>query len=153
MTDIARGLAQTLRRVNALRDLPAAADLEAAEAIVDDLFRASERLAVYGSLMPGEENHHVIEHVRGRWLDGFVRGELHEAGWGAVIGFPAVRMDPHGPEIPVKLLISSKLPAEWARLDDFEGPDYRRRLVEVHGAAGLIGVANIYEARPQGTAG
>ena len=111
------------------------------------LFGASRRLAVYGSLAPGEANHRVVASIAGEWLDGFVRGELQPTGWGSALGYPAIRLDPQGPRVPVKLLVSDALPAQLERLDDFEGPEYCRKLAPVHDATGVIAVANIYEAR------
>ena len=110
-------------------------------------FGASRRLAVYGSLAPGEANHHVVASLAGEWRDGFVLGELHPTGWGAALGYPAIRLDPQGRRVPVKLLVSDALPAQLERLDDFEGPEYCRKLVPVRDATGVIAVANIYEAR------
>lgn len=117
------------------------------ENTLETLFRASERLAVYGSLAPGRANHHVIAEVDGTWTPGFVEGELFEQGWGTAIGYPAMRWVPGGGRISVHLLISRLLPASWARLDQFEGPEYRRVLIPVLGDDGLLAVANVYEAR------
>ena len=42
--------------------------------------RADWRLAVYGTLAPGRPNHHQLSALSGRWSEGHVRGQLHEAG-------------------------------------------------------------------------
>ena len=47
----------------------------------------------------------------------------------------------------MSVLTSSALPEHWARLDDFEGRDYRRILVPVTLVSGSILVANLYEYR------
>ena len=43
------------------------------ESYVEENFHSSERLAVYGSLAPGRENHTKIEHLGGTWQAGRVR--------------------------------------------------------------------------------
>ena len=112
---------------------------------VEVLGQASHRLAVYGSLAPGQPNHSVIQNIRGEWTDGFVRGELTESGWGSGMGYPALTWDPDGDRVPVKMLVSSELPEHWRRLDEFEGAGYVRMLVPVEDEdGGLIAVANIY---------
>jgi gamma-glutamylcyclotransferase (GGCT)/AIG2-like uncharacterized protein YtfP len=92
---------------------------------------ARNRLAVYGSLAPGQANHHVLAGLRGEWRDGTVRGDLHPVGWGMTFGFPALAWRADGPVVPVKLFESFDLPAHWRRLDAFEGNAYRRVVVPV----------------------
>ena len=145
--ELPAGLRKILPPVNAARREGAAA-ARREEEILEALFRPSIRLAIYGSLAPGESNHRIIEAVEGTWEKGFVRGELMRMGWGTHLGFPAMRWDPAGEKIPVKLLVSEHLPDHWERLDGFEGVDYRRVLVPVHDEEGLLAVANIYEAAP-----
>lgn len=121
-----------------------------AEARLEALFECSERLAVYGSLAPGREYHHVVEPLGGVWSAGVVEGDLTQYGWGAAIGHAALRVRAGGPGVPVRVLSSSALPAAWPRLDEFEGAEYRRVLVPVwsQGAAegrALLTVANLYE--------
>lgn len=89
------------------------------------------RLAVYGSLAPGERNHHRVAHLAGTWFEGTVRGHLRDRGWGAGIGFPALIPDPAGDRVPVQVLESPALPAVWDALDAFEGGEYRRVVVTV----------------------
>lgn len=103
------------------------------------------RLAVYGTLAPGEANHAVVADLPGRWSRGIVHGERSEVGWGMTHGFPALRWRPDGPAVPVHLLVSEGLPAAWERLDTFEGSAYRRILVPVTTDEGRI-LANIYVA-------
>ena len=104
------------------------------------------RLATYGSLAPGRPNHHELDGLRGRWLSGQVRGTLVPAGWGAAIGYPALTLDPDGPAVDVHIFESVDLPANWPRLDEFEGPGYERVRVTVHTAGGDI-EASIYALR------
>ena len=103
----------------------------------------SHRLAVYGSLAPGAENHWVLSELHGIWTKGTVTGHRDAAGWGQTLGFPALIWDPKGDEIAVDLLHSLELPKHWHRIDEFEGEDYQRILVSVQQASELL-VANIY---------
>jgi gamma-glutamylcyclotransferase (GGCT)/AIG2-like uncharacterized protein YtfP len=106
--------------------------------------RAAEtRLATYGSLSPGEVNHNQLSSLSGRWLKGTVRGFLQNAGWGSSMGFPGLTLDPTGPEVSVNVFESADLPQHWSRLDEFEGPEYRRVVTEVETAGGIV-KANIY---------
>ncbi|WP_109485066.1 gamma-glutamylcyclotransferase family protein [Occallatibacter savannae] len=104
---------------------------------------ANTRLATYGSLSPGEINHNQLSDLKGRWLKGTVRGILHNAGWGDAMGFPGLILNPAGPEVPVNIFESDELPQRWARLDEFEGSEYRRVTAQVLTADGLI-EAQIY---------
>lgn len=98
---------------------------------------ADQRLAVCGSLAPGESNHDQLDGLRGRWIPGEVRGTLTQAGWGAHLGFPGLRLDSETP-VPVQVFESGDLPANWDRLDAFEGESYRRVTVDVSTEQGLI---------------
>ena len=101
------------------------------------------RLAVYGSLAPGKSNHHQLAGLPGDWRPGVVRGWFKDAGWGTSQGFPGLTPDPEGPEVAVQVFSSQALPAHWARLDAFEGADYRRVRVAVTTDEGVV-EANIY---------
>ena len=94
-------------------------------------FAAEQRLAVYGSLAPGEANAHILGPLAGSWCDGIVRGTLHDAGWAAALGHRAIRLDPNAAEVPVKLFSSADLPDFWRELDAFEGADYERVVAPV----------------------
>jgi len=103
------------------------------------------RLASYGTLQPGQSNHHQLAGLRGRWLTGTVRGKLIPTGWAVTQRFPALFLDPAGPLVNVSLFESADLPQHWSRLDEFEGPDYRRVPVTVSTPEGDL-AAFIYEA-------
>jgi gamma-glutamylcyclotransferase (GGCT)/AIG2-like uncharacterized protein YtfP len=105
------------------------------------------RLIVYGSLAPGKSNHAQMDGMAGTWTPGVVQGHFHDAGWGAGEGFPGLTPDPAGPAVEVLVFASDDLPAHWARLDAFEGEDYRRVVVEVE-IGGAILPANIYAVAP-----
>ena len=102
-----------------------------------------QRLAVYGSLAPGRPNHGQLAHLPGRWFTGVVYGRLLEAGWGADLGFPGLVLDDDGDEIEVQIFESTNLKTEWSRLDAFEGPGYRRVVVEANTSTGPV-AAYIY---------
>lgn len=127
-----------------------------AEAQLESLFEVGSRLAVYGSLAPGRENHHVVAPLGGTWASGVVEGDLTRQGWGAHLGYPALRLRGGGPAVPVQVLTSEALRGAWAKVDAFEGAEYRRVLVPVWTSAGderaLLTVANLYEAA-RGAAG
>jgi gamma-glutamylcyclotransferase (GGCT)/AIG2-like uncharacterized protein YtfP len=67
-----------------------------------------------------------------------VRGQLREAGWGSALGFPGLVLDAAGAAIDVDLLESEDLVEHWARLDEFEGPGYRRVVARVSTAFGEV---------------
>ena len=101
------------------------------------------RLCVYGSLAPGKSNHHQMDGMTGAWTPGTARGHLHNVGWGADQGFTGLTPDPAGPEAAIQLFTSPDLPAHWARLDAFEGEDYRRVEIEVT-VGGEVVTAYVY---------
>lgn len=99
---------------------------------------------MYGSLRRGRENHHLLAALPGAWQDGWVTGTLHDRGWGAGLGYPALDWDPDGPRVEAELLTSVELPAHWDRLDAFEGPDYQRIVAPFWSDEGIVGLANVY---------
>ncbi len=84
------------------------------------------RLATYGTLQPGMENHHHVAEVEGQWLRGTVRGKLLAEGWGAALGFPGIILDPDADPVEVAILDAPDLANHWPRLDAFEGEGYVR---------------------------
>jgi len=117
------------------------------------LDRPSQRLAVYGSLAPGEAHHHLLGDCPGTWVRAAVRGAYDPNGWGRTGGWPGLWPDPREPQRPVWLLESPALERHWSRLDAFEGPEYVRLLVRVELAGGGARVANLYAVpRPRGRA-
>lgn len=108
---------------------------------------AACRLAVYGSLAPGKPNHHHLADVPGSWSEGWVEGVLHDRGWGAGAGFPGIVLQAGASPVAVQLLESDELPAHWARLDAFEGEEYRRTQVAVHRTDTKPVMASIYALR------
>ena len=135
-----------------------------AERRLEAIFDVSHTLAVYGTLAPGRPNHHVLAPLGGEWTDGFIEGDLLEAGWGAALGYPGFRPRAGGDAVSVSVLTAPSLATAWPDLDRFEGPGYWRILVPVFGAGPgpertdgrrLYTVANLYaaaEAGPDATA-
>ncbi|QJF51345.1 gamma-glutamylcyclotransferase family protein [Roseobacter ponti] len=91
--------------------------------------RSHRRLLVYGTLAPGEINHHLVQALAGTWSRATIRGHLDITGWGASHGCPGFIPDPGGLEVKVHLFTSDDLPAHWQRLDAFEGADYCRSVI------------------------
>src|SRR5215208_584615 len=126
-----------------------------AERQLDDLFRTSHTLAVYGTLAPGQPNHHIVAPLGGEWTDGLIEGDLLPAGWGAALGYPGFRPRVGGAAVAVQVLTAPLLATAWTALDRFEGPEYQRILVPVFstelspaqaGERRLYTVANLYVA-------
>ncbi|MBK9144966.1 MAG: gamma-glutamylcyclotransferase [Candidatus Melainabacteria bacterium] len=119
---------------------------EGSQAIVETLERVlanpSHRLAAYGTLRPGESNHHIVSHIRGEWLPGVATGHVRE-----VAGYPSFCFQEGGRGIGVEVLISRELPRYYPDIDCFEGELYVRVLVPVRleKGGGSIAICNIYE--------
>jgi gamma-glutamylcyclotransferase (GGCT)/AIG2-like uncharacterized protein YtfP len=86
----------------------------------------------------------MLAGLRGRWTDGVVHGDYDAAGWGRTGGYPGLVWRPGGAPLHVRLFESQDLPAHWERLDAFEGPAYRRRVVPVMLPDGGRVLANLY---------
>ncbi len=130
-----------------------------AERRLDALFGIGRTLAVYGTLAPGQPNHHVLAPLGGEWMDGLIEGDLIPLGWGAALGYPGFRPRAGGDAVVVKVLTAPSLATAWPDLDRFEGPGYRRILVPIFGTEldpeqvgerRLRTVANLYSANEAG---
>ena len=91
----------------------------------------TQRLFVYGTLAPGRPNDHVLSAIEGTWEEASVKGYLKPQGWGAEMGYPGIVLDDAGDEIKGYNFCSDKLDDHWDELDEFEGEDYKRVLIEV----------------------
>ncbi len=111
-----------------------------AEQRLEAAFACSRRLAVYGTLLPGEANHQQLAGCGGTWSAGTVTGRRGQR------EHPVFTFDPAAPPVAVRVLCSDVLPAHLARLDAFEGEQYRRILVPVTQPDGGWTIANLYEA-------
>jgi gamma-glutamylcyclotransferase (GGCT)/AIG2-like uncharacterized protein YtfP len=115
-------------------------DASPAEHELEHRFACGAWLASYGSLAPGGKNHGELARCPGTWWQGTVTGHRAERQW------PVFTFAERGPHVPVWLLHSRELPAQWSALDAFEGDEYRRILVPVWQGDQLFAVANLYEA-------
>ncbi len=111
------------------------------------VMNAEHRLATYGTLGPGRPNHHQLSGLKGEWSSGWVRGELHQEGWGARQGFPGLILNPAGETVTVDIFSSEELALHWPRLDAFEGEGYRRVVTAVSTPEGAV-EACIYVLAP-----
>ena len=101
-------------------------------------------LFVYGTLGPGRPNAHFMEIIGGSWQQGYVRGNLREAGWGAAMGFPGIELTAEGTQVNGFVFSSDNLSAHWSMLDEFEGEGYQRVPVEVVLQDGSTLISEIY---------
>jgi gamma-glutamylcyclotransferase (GGCT)/AIG2-like uncharacterized protein YtfP len=117
-----------------------------------DLRARWERLFVYGTLAPGRPNEHVLAEVPGEWEPAVVAGRLVDGGWGSALGYPAIVLDPEGPDRVDGVLFSSpELGEHWERLDDFEGEAYERVQTTASLSDGRVVTAHVYALRAQPT--
>lgn len=83
-------------------------------------------LFVYGTLAPGAENAHIMDGMAGEWRKASVRGIRTDKGWGMDKGYPGLIPDEEGDIVNGLIFTSDDLPANWSRLDLFEGAGYKR---------------------------
>jgi hypothetical protein len=95
----------------------------------------------YGSLAPGGTNQNQLEGLDGQRHDGAVKGNVEERD-----GFLEFHWRHKAKSVPVKVLSTSKLDAQFVRLDRFEGPRYHRILVPIV-VDEKTAVCNIYEGK------
>lgn len=104
-------------------------------------------LFVYGTLVPGRSNEHVLADIPGEWKPATVIGTLLQKGWGATEGYPGIVLEKHGVEVEGFLFSSKYLTEHWTHLDEFEGEDYERVLTMVTLEDGTTVDAYIYQLR------
>jgi gamma-glutamylcyclotransferase (GGCT)/AIG2-like uncharacterized protein YtfP len=116
--------------------------INAMEELFDRIFEhPSHRLAVYGTLRPGESNAAQLEGIKGEWHDGTATGIVVQPGeyleftW--IVGAALVA---------IKVFDAPELSHHFGRLDEFEGPEYVRILAPVT-IEGVIQICNIYAGR------
>ncbi len=113
---------------------------EVLEELIEEIFQRPEnRLAAYGTLRPGQSNFKIVSEISGQWLPGIIRGSVRE-----VAGYPAYTWNQEGEKVTVDVLISDQLVKEYPRVDEFEGPNYKRTLVPVL-MDDCYHVCNVYE--------
>lgn len=85
----------------------------------------SDRIAVYGTLQRGSTAWHLLEPlVTGPFERVELPGTLYDTGR----GHPALRLDGIG-RAPAQLFRLRDPERAWPVLDDYEGPEYERRLL------------------------
>ena len=109
----------------------------------------TECLAVYGTLMPGGENHWLVRNIAGEWTEGHVLGWSYPIGFGPADGYPGITLDPAGSRVEVAILTSDRLDKHFREIDDFEGPGYRRVKCDVELPDTTRLTAWIYETDPE----
>jgi len=105
-------------------------------------------LFVYGTLAPGQSNHHIMDGMTGDWRPGHTYGHIGKCEWGEYKGFPAFTPDKNGQKITGQIFTSKDLPKHWARLDEFEGIAYKRVIIEAFLEGGQKEFCNIYKVLP-----
>lgn len=109
-------------------------------------YRPEKSIIIYGTLAPNRPNHSKIEHIKGKWLKGIVKGKLVNEGWGAELGYFGFKHS-HIDEqenIEAYILLSDQLVDNWSYLDEFEGDGYRRIIAKYELDNGDVGIGNIY---------
>ena len=106
-----------------------------------------QHLFVYGTLGPGRPNEHVLTAIGGTWEEASVNGYLKPLGWGAEMGYPGIVLDDSGDEIKGHIFFSDKLDDYWDELDNFEGEEYKRVLINVKTKDNMAVEAYIYMLR------
>ena len=94
------------------------------------LYFNMNRLFVYGSLVPGGANEHILRDMGGEFEKAYVTCELFNEGWGSDLGYPGIRVSDEGERIEGYVFSSNQLGSNWKRLDDFEGEAYSRVLIK-----------------------
>jgi len=105
------------------------------------------KLFVYGTLMPGKENHDVLSDFAGEWEPATVNGSLVNEGWGSGHGCPGLIPSIDASVVQGYLFTSNDLPESWEMLDTFEGLDYKRELVTVKLRSGDEVESYVYSIR------
>lgn len=103
-----------------------------------------ERLFVYGTLAPGEKNHHLLDGITGTWELASCIGRIFTQTRGAHVGLPCFEPTVDGKMFSGKIFSSSELNTVWNTLDEFEGELYERRLINATTEHGLNVEAYIY---------
>lgn len=106
-------------------------------------------LIIYGSLAPGEKNHHIISHIEGNWQKATIRGQIIDNGWSVDrSGYPQFKIvedEQKADLIDVMAFTSNQLERHWKSLDEFEASeDYKRITIPCILENGQHRIAYIY---------
>jgi len=103
-----------------------------------------DKLFVYGSLMPNRRNQFFLKKINGVWQKGFVLGEIKKI----ILNnneYSAVILNINKDTKVFGYVFSSfALKYLWKKLDNFEGPNYKRKISQVFLKNNRIVEANIY---------
>ena len=89
------------------------------------------QLFVYGTLCPNRENAHILAGIGGDWEKASIHGTIHILDWGPDKGLPAIILNEKDALVEGYLFSTEKLAENWQMLDDFEGFQYERVVVDV----------------------
>ena len=89
------------------------------------------RLFVYGTLCLNRENAHILAGIGGDWEKASIHGTVHILDWGPDKGLPAIILNDKDSLVEGYLFRTGKLAENWQMLDDFEGFQYERVVVDV----------------------
>ncbi len=103
-----------------------------------------DSLFVYGTLVPGGSNAHLLERIGGSWRRGTVRGRMDPEGWGRTGGYPALVLGGEGGKVDGFVFTSEGLADRWEGLDFFEGEAYERVVTTVELEDGSAVEAFVY---------
>lgn len=102
-----------------------------------------DRLFVYGTLRPNEENAHILEAIGGIFKKGFIYGTHYTSGFGPDKQYPGVILSGSN-KVHGYIFYSDNLATSWPSLDEFEGEGYYRVTVNVVLENGTEETAYIY---------
>ena len=106
------------------------------------------QLFTYGTLRPGQANQHILGDLDGEWQKAYVRGVVNTLDWGPDEGLPALVIDAQAAQVEGLLFSTDELAHHWQMLDDFEGFQYQRVIVDVELELGEIVQAWTYQMHP-----
>ena len=78
-------------------------------------------------MAPGQANEHILKDVPGSWESATVKGFLHDQGWGAEFGCPALELSYEGDNVGGLIFTTDQLLDLLPSLDQFEGAEYQRQ--------------------------
>jgi gamma-glutamylcyclotransferase (GGCT)/AIG2-like uncharacterized protein YtfP len=115
------------------------------------MYQPEKIVVVYGTLTPGRQNHFVVEHMKGLWRKGIIKGQLKNAGWSTDLGYKAFKptLTQEQEEIQAVVFFSDELVANWKRLDEFEGNGSKRILRKNELENGETGIEYIYASNEE----
>ncbi len=136
--------ATELNRVRYAISLGVSTKLSQSTLRVVDVLTPDHYLIVYGSLAPGQSNHHELSHLEGTWVKGHINGYVKQIGWGANLGYPGLSWDQNGPRVEASILHSTGLHQHWNKLDEFEGHEYNRMIIPFIADDNQTGLGHAY---------